>query len=80
MLDKTQEHDLVDIRCLARRLRLPATWLRGEAEAGRIPSLLIGRKRRFSLNAVADVLARRAAETERIADSLPNIAQGKADL
>ena len=64
MIEQTQEHDLVDIRGLGRRLRLPVTWLRGEANAGRIPSLLIGRKRRFSFNAVADVLARRAAQQE----------------
>jgi hypothetical protein len=53
---------LAGIRELARDLNLPTTWLRAEAEAGRIPSLRAGRRRLFNVAAVRSVLLRRAAE------------------
>jgi hypothetical protein len=46
---------------LSSRLRLPRDWLRGEALAGRIPCLKIGRKLLFNPDAVEKTLAERAA-------------------
>ena len=55
--------DLISLPALARHLRVSQTWLRQEAEAGRIPSPPAGRGRYlFSRSAVEKVLARRAAE------------------
>lgn len=53
--------DLCTTRQLAQRLRLPVRWLRTEALAGRIPSLEIGRRILFNLDAVRAALAKRAA-------------------
>ncbi len=55
------ENELVNVHGLARRLRLPAAWLRDEAEAGRIPSLKAGRRRLFNVEAVEHCLLDRAA-------------------
>jgi excisionase family DNA binding protein len=49
---------------LADHLRLPRTWLRAEADAGRIPCLRAGRRLRFDPAAVELALLRRAAEGE----------------
>jgi len=58
--------DLISLPILARHLRVSQTWLRQEAEAGRIPSLPAGRGRYlFSRSAVEKVLAERAAEGQR---------------
>lgn len=43
-------------------LRLPWTWLRDEALAGRIPCLRCGRQLRFNPEAVRRTLSERAAE------------------
>jgi len=56
------ETQLLNLIGLANRLRLPANWLKQEADAGRLPCLKVGRKRRFNLTAVQAVLAKRAAE------------------
>jgi hypothetical protein len=50
---------------LSINLRLSEQWLRGEAEAGRIPCLKIGRKLLFNQPAVESALAERAGR-ERI--------------
>lgn len=44
---------------VADRTNLPATWLRREAEAGRIPCLRIGRRLMFDLAAVLKALTDR---------------------
>lgn len=44
---------------LARALRLPAAWLRREAIAGRLPSLEVGRRRMFEMQAVVRELVKR---------------------
>lgn len=54
-----------NLRGLACTLNLPAPWLAEAADAGTIPCLRIGRKRRFNVAAVRVALAARAA-TERI--------------
>lgn len=60
---------LDNIHGLARRLNIPTDWILKEARAGRIPSLQIGRKRLFNVDAVRARLAERAAagEPERAA-------------
>ena len=50
------------LEALASSLGLPRKWLRDEADAGRIPCLRIGRRLLFSLEAVQEVLAERAAK------------------
>lgn len=52
---------LVSVRGLANRLKLPAAWLKAEAQAGRIPSLRVGRRLLFNLEAVERALLERAA-------------------
>ncbi len=47
---------------LAKQLKLPATWLKDEAEAGRIPVLRAGRRILFNPEAVECVLLDRATE------------------
>jgi hypothetical protein len=55
--------DQISLPILARHLRVSQTWLRQEADTGRIPSLPAGRGRYlFSRAAVEKVLAQRAAE------------------
>ena len=49
---------------LARRLRLPAAWLKAEAKAGRIPALRAGRRLLFNAEAVELVLLDRAAKAK----------------
>ena len=53
--------ELVNEWTLARVLGLPREWLLVEADAGRIPCLRVGCKRRFNPEAVRRVLAERAA-------------------
>ena len=51
---------------LSRLLKLPATWLKEEADAGRIPCLRVGRARLFDPAAVQQTLRRRAAAGEGV--------------
>lgn len=44
---------------LARATRLPAAWLRREADAGRLPCIRAGRLRMFDLTTVLNALAER---------------------
>lgn len=53
---------------LANRLSLSKRWLKQEAEAARIPSLLAGRRRLFNEKAVREQLAIRAANVEEPRD------------
>ncbi|MFO0826715.1 MAG: hypothetical protein U0572_01090 [Phycisphaerales bacterium] len=46
---------------LSRATRLPAAWIRREADAGRLPCLRVGRRRLFSLRAVLAAIAERQA-------------------
>lgn len=54
---------LLTLHELARRLRVSASWLREESDAGRIPCLKAGRRRLYNLEAIERVLAIRAAGT-----------------
>jgi excisionase family DNA binding protein len=53
--------EVLSLNRLARRLGVPARWLREEADAGRIPCLRAGAHYLFAVAAVQAVLARRAA-------------------
>jgi len=56
---------IVSVANMALRLRIEASWLESECEAGRLPSLLAGGRRFVNPTAVERVLAERAAITER---------------
>ena len=56
------EIKIVNVVGLSRRLRLPADWLKAEAQAGRIPCLRAGRRTLFNPDAVERVLLERAAK------------------
>jgi hypothetical protein len=47
----------------ATHLGVPVTWLRAEAEAGRVPHLKIGRRFMFNVEAVERHLVDRAAKS-----------------
>lgn len=51
---------LLPINTVARRLRVPVRWLRGEAESGRIPCLRADGKFLCDLEAVERALLERA--------------------
>ena len=53
--------DVLSLARMARRLGVTCTWLRSEADAGRVPSLRAGNRYLFSPQAVEAVLAARAA-------------------
>jgi hypothetical protein len=52
---------ILPLAYMARRLRVPASWLKAEAEASRVPCLRAGRGFLFNPEAVERVLAQRAA-------------------
>ena len=54
--------DIVRLDELARRLRLPKSFLERETRAGRIPSLRAGNRRVFNPDAVRRALAEQAAK------------------
>jgi hypothetical protein len=58
---------LLPLNRLAARIRLPASWLRVEALAGRIPCLRVGRKLLFNPEAVERALAEQAANSREVA-------------
>lgn len=53
--------ELANLAGLARQLNLSRSWLKAEADAGRIPYLKAGRRRLFNIKAVEKALAKRAA-------------------
>ena len=57
-------HALLPVGPMARRLRVTVGWLRGEADAGRVPCLKAGDRYLFAPDAVVKVLAERAAQVE----------------
>ena len=56
------ETKLLTVVALARVLRIPATWLKSEALAGRLPCLRVGRRMLFNRDAVEVALLERAAK------------------
>jgi len=57
-------HQLVTLEELARRLPVSKRWLQREAHAGRIPSLIAGKRRLFNVEAVRAAIAERAANAK----------------
>lgn len=49
---------------MARKLRVTVRWLRGEADAGRVPALKAERRYLFNPDAVVRALAARARECD----------------
>ena len=58
-----QAPPFVPLDALASELGLPRQWARREAEAGRIPSLLINGRRLFDVETVRRVLLQRISKT-----------------
>ena len=54
--------ELLSLNRMARRLGVTAKWLKGEADAGRVPFLRAGNRYLFSAAAVEQVLMERAAQ------------------
>jgi hypothetical protein len=52
---------LLPLSRMARRLGVTAGWLRSEADNGRVPCLVAGRRYLFAPGAVEQILAQRAA-------------------
>ena len=59
-----ERQTFITLHVLARRLGLPAAWLKAEALAGRIPSLKAGRRMMFEPDAVERALRQRAVQHE----------------
>lgn len=53
---------LLDLRSMARRLRVSMRWLRDEARAGRVPHLAAGRRLLFDAMTVEQVMTARARQ------------------
>lgn len=60
------EKRLLQTGPMARRLRVPAKWLRDEAEAGRVPALRAGKVFLFDAEAVETVLRERARQAGKV--------------
>lgn len=54
--------DLLDLRRLSLRTRLPEAWLQEQAELNRIPALKVGRKLLFNSEAVEAAICALAGE------------------
>jgi hypothetical protein len=62
----TTQAQLLPLRAMARVAHVPASWLRVQAEAGRVPSLQAGSRLLFDARATLDALvalARRVPQT-----------------
>ncbi len=58
-------NDLLSLPRMARRIGVPAQWLREQVEAGQIPCLKLGKRYLFNPLAVQERLASRATQTLR---------------
>lgn len=56
--------NLKSLAALAAHLKLPVSWLKAEANAGRIPGLRVGRRWLFNVSAVERAIARMAERCE----------------
>jgi excisionase family DNA binding protein len=59
---------LLSLPALAEALKLPESWIKAEADAGKLPHLKIGMRYRFNRDAVVRALAERAARSGKGAD------------
>jgi hypothetical protein len=53
--------DLLSLSRMARRIGVPAAWLRAQADAGRVPCLRVGKRYLFHVCTVQEAVARMAA-------------------
>jgi excisionase family DNA binding protein len=60
---------LLSLPALAEALKLPESWIKAEADTGRIPHLKIGKRYRFNRDAVVRALAERAAQTGKAVEN-----------
>jgi hypothetical protein len=58
----SEAHVLLNLQQLSRLLRVPATWLKAEADASRLPCVRAGSQRLFNAEVVERILAERAAK------------------
>jgi excisionase family DNA binding protein len=66
---KDRNPQLLSLPALADALKLPESWLKAEADAGRLPHLRIGKRYRFNRDAVLRALAERAAQSGKAVDN-----------
>lgn len=57
--------ELLSLPRAARRLGVPAKWLREQAERGKVPCLRAGARYLFDLDAVSQELGKQAAESRQ---------------
>lgn len=62
MVTGIPQPDVLPLARMARRLGVTQTWLRSEADAGRVPCLRADRRYLFSSAAVDAILSARAAQ------------------
>ncbi|TWU06880.1 hypothetical protein CA54_52820 [Symmachiella macrocystis] len=60
--------DLLSLARMARRLGVTQDWLREQADAGKVPCLLAGKRYLFNAVAVQDAVATKAAEKRQGVD------------
>jgi hypothetical protein len=63
MDDGKQDHELLTLSRMARRLRLSQTWLRTKAEAGEIPGLKADRRWLFRADVVEPIVSQMAEKS-----------------
>jgi len=56
---------LISLPALAKELNLPKSWLKSEADAGRLPHLKVGKRYRFNHAVIIRILAERAGRHEK---------------
>ncbi len=61
----------LNLGAMARQLRIPATWLRSEAEAGRIPHLRAGSVLLFDPEVVERIVFDRVRESPKRTEEVP---------
>ncbi|MCC7146261.1 MAG: hypothetical protein IT443_07420 [Phycisphaeraceae bacterium] len=64
-MDTKRTSDLVPIYGLYRRLKstgIGLSWLKQEADAGRLPFLMVGKRRLFNVAAIEAILLERAGK------------------
>lgn len=67
---ESRNPQLLSLPALAEVLKLPESWIKTEADAGRIPHLKIGKRYRFNRETVVTVLSQRAAQSGKAVDNV----------
>lgn len=57
-VEAVDEHSLLDVEQLARRLGVPRSWIYNQAQAGKIPALKLGKYVKFSPTEIEEWLSR----------------------